>query len=593
MGEERWVSASAPLPYTIRFENDPDLATAPALDVRITQIPDADLNPASFRLGSFGFGPFTFEVPANRAFYSARLETADSLGVNVDVTMGLDVQAGTLFWTFRSIDPATGLPPTDPLAGFLPVNDSTSIGEGFVTYTIRPDDEAVTGARIDAKADIVFDTNDPIITPPIFNTLDASPPESRAVADAEFVNDASFLVRWSGLDEGAGLGTYDVFLARDDGPFELYRSAVTDTALAFNGTFGQTYRFYTRATDAAGNAEAAKNRAETSVVVGASLTAYPGDTNNDGTVNEGDVLPVGTFFGQRGPLRPRAAAFDAEPALPWTPEPATYADASGNGVVDQNDVLPVDVFFGQSRSSLLSRAAPPSPDGDRPFLSIPPLLVGTPVLVHVEAGHAGPIDDLLGVSSTVQYPSDVFELDRIEPADALRHDRLLPFTHTDESGGRVSFALTRTAGTLPVTVEQPTPLATVVLRVARPMEDVAQVTFVRGSAGGTTGILAGGHLQIASPQALDAAGGFRLEANYPNPARTYTIFRYALPTAEDVTIELYDVLGRRVQTVKRKARTRPGWHADRLDTQRLASGVYFYRIRAGSYSAARKLTIVR
>ena len=60
-GDEKWVAVSARLPYKIRFENDPELATAPAQVVTIEQTLDSTLDARSFRLGPFGFGDFTFE----------------------------------------------------------------------------------------------------------------------------------------------------------------------------------------------------------------------------------------------------------------------------------------------------------------------------------------------------------------------------------------------------------------------------------------------------------------------------------------------------------------------------------------------------
>ncbi len=62
---ERWVSAVTTLPYTIRFENDDSLATAPARVVRISHILDDDLNVSSFRLGDITFGSFFVDVPDN------------------------------------------------------------------------------------------------------------------------------------------------------------------------------------------------------------------------------------------------------------------------------------------------------------------------------------------------------------------------------------------------------------------------------------------------------------------------------------------------------------------------------------------------
>lgn len=160
--------------YTNRFENDPELSTAPAQVVSIRQTLDTDLDPRTFRLGSFGFGEYVFNVPENTSYYSDRLDLTDSLGIYVDVSAGTDINTNEVFWILRSTDPATGQAPTDPFAGFLPVNDpETHIGEGFVNYTIRAKETAVTGDVIDAQARIVFDVNDPIDTPPIFNTIDA------------------------------------------------------------------------------------------------------------------------------------------------------------------------------------------------------------------------------------------------------------------------------------------------------------------------------------------------------------------------------------------------------------------------------------
>ena len=61
------------------------------------------------------------------------------------------------------------LPTTNPLVGFLPVNDpATGSGEGFVNYTIRARQDASRMDIIEAQADIVFDNNDPLATPPVF-----------------------------------------------------------------------------------------------------------------------------------------------------------------------------------------------------------------------------------------------------------------------------------------------------------------------------------------------------------------------------------------------------------------------------------------
>ena len=60
--------------------------------------------------------------------------------------------------------------PDDPSVGFLPPNNGTS-GQGYVMFTVQTAEKVRPLARIDANASIVFDQNEPILTPPIFNTV--------------------------------------------------------------------------------------------------------------------------------------------------------------------------------------------------------------------------------------------------------------------------------------------------------------------------------------------------------------------------------------------------------------------------------------
>ncbi len=79
---------------------------------------------------------------------------------------------------------------------------------------------------------------------------------------------------------------------------------------------------------------------------------------------------------------------------------------------------------------------------------------------------------------------------------------------------------------------------------------------------------------------------------YPNPTRTQATVRYAVPERQAVRIELYDVLGRRVQTVadgRAEGRTE---HT--MDVSNLASGTYFLRMQAdGRTTETQRITVVR
>ena len=73
---------------------------------------------------------------------------------------------------------------------------------------------------------------------------------------------------------------------------------------------------------------------------------------------------------------------------------------------------------------------------------------------------------------------------------------------------------------------------------------------------------------------------FRLGANYPNPFRASTEVRFGLPEAAEVSLEVYDMLGRRV-AVLANGQMEAGHHRARLDGSELSSGVYVYRLVAG------------
>ena len=85
---------------------------------------------------------------------------------------------------------------------------------------------------------------------------------------------------------------------------------------------------------------------------------------------------------------------------------------------------------------------------------------------------------------------------------------------------------------------------------------------------------------------------FRLDQNYPNPFNPSTTIRYGLPHASPVTLKVYDMLGRQVSVLVNERRD-AGVHEVKFDGSNLASGVYFYRMQAGSFVETRKLVLLR
>ncbi|MDE5122926.1 MAG: hypothetical protein O4965_23915, partial [Trichodesmium sp. St19_bin1] len=84
VGEENWLTSPQTLPYTIRFENDPEKADAPAVFVTVTQQLDSDLDWNTFELGNFGFGDINIEIPPGYQNYTERIDLTETIGYFVD-----------------------------------------------------------------------------------------------------------------------------------------------------------------------------------------------------------------------------------------------------------------------------------------------------------------------------------------------------------------------------------------------------------------------------------------------------------------------------------------------------------------------------
>jgi hypothetical protein len=85
---------------------------------------------------------------------------------------------------------------------------------------------------------------------------------------------------------------------------------------------------------------------------------------------------------------------------------------------------------------------------------------------------------------------------------------------------------------------------------------------------------------------------YQLMQNYPNPFNPVTHIRFALPEAAPVKIEIFNVLGERVKTL-RDAVTPAGYHEVFLDGAQLESGIYFYRLQAGEFRQTRRMLLLK
>ncbi len=85
---------------------------------------------------------------------------------------------------------------------------------------------------------------------------------------------------------------------------------------------------------------------------------------------------------------------------------------------------------------------------------------------------------------------------------------------------------------------------------------------------------------------------FQLAQNYPNPFNPTTTIQFKLPHQSNVTLKVFDHLGREVATLMDE-RLQPGQYYVPFDASELASGIYYYQIHAGNFSQTRKFTLLK
>jgi len=86
---------------------------------------------------------------------------------------------------------------------------------------------------------------------------------------------------------------------------------------------------------------------------------------------------------------------------------------------------------------------------------------------------------------------------------------------------------------------------------------------------------------------------FRLYQNYPNPFNPLTTIKYDIPRDVNVTITIYDLLGRQVAVILKNEFRKAGRYEEKWNGNNYSSGVYFYRIEAGSFVDAMKMILVK
>ncbi len=90
-----------------------------------------------------------------------------------------------------------------------------------------------------------------------------------------------------------------------------------------------------------------------------------------------------------------------------------------------------------------------------------------------------------------------------------------------------------------------------------------------------------------------APSAFSLAQNFPNPFNPSTQISFALPSAQKLTLKVFDLTGKEVATLLRNEHRAAGMHALTFEAQHLPSGIYLYRLQAGEFVETKRMVLIR
>ncbi|GAB4369208.1 MAG: hypothetical protein Kow0042_10790 [Calditrichia bacterium] len=99
-------------------------------------------------------------------------------------------------------------------------------------------------------------------------------------------------------------------------------------------------------------------------------------------------------------------------------------------------------------------------------------------------------------------------------------------------------------------------------------------------------------LEENARSAIQIPRGFLLEQNYPNPFNPRTTIRFYLPQAEEVTLTVFDILGRKIKVLA-NGKISAGSHTVEFDASGLASGLYFYQLKGKQQTLTKKMLFIK
>ena len=119
-----------------------------------------------------------------------------------------------------------------------------------------------------------------------------------------------------------------------------------------------------------------------------------------------------------------------------------------------------------------------------------------------------------------------------------------------------------------------------------------QAQFLGGNGRGDVSVsLSNIHISVREIT-VELPAKYELSQNYPNPFNPNTVIKFSLSVAGNVSLKVYDILGKEVTTLVNE-KLQPGTYETSFNGSELTSGVYFYKLTAGDYSETKRMILIK
>ncbi len=324
--------------------------------------------------------------------------------------------------------------------------------------------------------------------------------------------------------------------------------------------------------------------------IGSGMVVWPGDTNNDGIVNQSDILPLGLYWGATGSSRNNASLkWEAQSANPWSNSKATYADATGDGVVNQAEISAIGLNCNKQHSGSFSK-----PSTSQADLSINGQLqlVSSANAYRIKLLKGNELEDVIGLSFTLRYKTNIkdvsFNSGKYFGENVIKYynkvNNVAGYSIVQKANCKNLIDENEFIAELHFAFNNDAEMGCISIENVEAMDKTGKIFELQGFTADV----------INTSLSKNRMSEYNLSQNYPNPFNPTTTISYTVPTnvSGKVTLKVYDVLGNEIATLVDEQK-QSGIYEVLFDGSNFSSGIYFYKITINEFSDMKKLILIK